>query len=116
MWTSQRPLLFIMKVNDLPSTKKYLTNTNIFTDKTSIIISSKHFDDLCILSNTALSCLSNCFTANKLVLNINKTNIITFITNTSPQYSLNRGYNDRVSKYKIPDLLIGNHLNWKKSC
>jgi hypothetical protein len=91
------PLLFVTKVNDLPSTLNTLPVPIIFVDKTSVIIYSKNVDDLCLLSNTALSLshINNWFAANKLALNLNKTNIISFITNTSPQYSLNCGYNNK---------------------
>jgi hypothetical protein len=75
----------------------------IFASDTSVIISSKHFDDLCILSNKAFSHMSKWFAANKLALNVDKTNITKFITNNSPKYPLNIGYDKyiSVSKHKI---------------
>jgi hypothetical protein len=39
--------------------------------------------------------MSNWFSVNKLSLNVEKTNVIKFITNNSPQSPLNIGYNDR---------------------
>jgi hypothetical protein len=50
-------------------------------------VSSKNFDDFCIMPNIVLSHMSKWFTANKLALNLDKTNIIKFITNNSPQCS-----------------------------
>jgi hypothetical protein len=51
--------------------------------------------------------MSKWFAANKLALNLDKTNIITFITNNTPQYPLSIRYNDKyieVSTHKIPSL------------
>jgi hypothetical protein len=47
--------------------------------------------------------MSRWFAANKLALNLDKTNIIKFITNNSTQYAVSIGYKGkyRVSKYKI---------------
>jgi hypothetical protein len=61
--------------------------------------------------------MSKWFTANKLALNLDKTNIIKFITNNSPQYPLSIGYNDTCieesANTKFLGLQIDNHLNWK---
>jgi hypothetical protein len=52
-------------------------------------------------------------TANKLALKLDKTNIIEFITNNSPKYSFNTGYDDKYielsAKKKIPFLQNDNH-------
>jgi hypothetical protein len=53
------------------------------------IISSKNFYDFSTISQTVLSHMSKWFTSNKLVLNLDKINVIKFITNKSPQYDLN---------------------------
>jgi hypothetical protein len=49
------PLLFITYINDLSSTINTLRESILFTDNTSVIIYSKHFDDICTMSNTVLS-------------------------------------------------------------
>jgi hypothetical protein len=82
-----------------------LSETILFADNTSVIISSKNFDDFSAMSNTVLSHMSKWFSSNKLVLNLDKTNIIKLITNKSPQYDLNIGYDEKykgMNKYKIP--------------
>lgn len=61
-------------------------------------ISSKRFDDFCTTSNIFLSYMNKWFTANKLALNLDKINIITFITNNSPWYDLNTGYDTKYIK------------------
>jgi hypothetical protein len=62
-------------------TLKILLEPILFTDDTSVIISSKNFDDFSAMSNTVLSHISKWFTSNKLALNLSNTNIIKFITN-----------------------------------
>jgi hypothetical protein len=58
------------------------------------------------------------FSANKLSLIPDKTNVTKFITKNSPQYPLNNGYNDiyieEAVKTKFLGLQIDNHLNWHK--
>jgi hypothetical protein len=61
-------LLFIICINDLPPT----VNTFLFADETSVIISSKIFDNLFTVSNTLLFHMSKWFKSNKLVLNLDK--------------------------------------------
>jgi hypothetical protein len=39
--------------------------------------------------------MSKQFAANRLALNLDKTNIIKFIANNSPQHALNPGYNGK---------------------
>jgi hypothetical protein len=88
------PLLFITYINDLPPTINTLTIPIIFADDTSVTISSKNLDDFCMLSNRVLSLISRFFAANKLALNLDKTNIIKFTTINVPQCPLSICYND----------------------
>jgi hypothetical protein len=57
------------------------------------------------------------FTANKLVLNLDKTNIMKFITKNSPHFALciaYRGkYIEETINTKFLGLQIDNHLTWK---
>jgi hypothetical protein len=57
------------------------------------------------------------FTANKLVLNLDKTNIMKFIMNNSPHSALHTGYKEKYIKEMVKTnfhgLHIDNHLNWK---
>jgi hypothetical protein len=61
--------------------------------------------------------MSKWFTAKKISLNLDKTNVIIFITMNSPHYPLNIGYNDKYIEeavnIKFLGLQIDNHLNWK---
>ena len=70
-----------------------------------------------MLSSKVLSQMSKWFSANKLSLNLEKTNVIKFITKNSPQYPLNIGDNAKYIEEgvntKFLGLQIDNHLNWK---
>jgi hypothetical protein len=60
--------------------------------------------------------ISKLFAANRLALNLDKTNIIKFTENNSPQHALNIGYNGKCIEesvnMKFLGLQIDNHLNW----
>jgi hypothetical protein len=62
--------------------------------------------------------MSKCFTANRLALNLDKTNIIQVITNKSPQNVLNIGYNGKYIEESVNMKFLGfqvdNYLNWTK--
>jgi hypothetical protein len=61
--------------------------------------------------------MSKWFTSNKLVLKLDKINIIKFITNKSPQYGLKIVYDEKNTEGSINTKFLGlqidNHLNWK---
>jgi hypothetical protein len=104
-------------INDLPPTISTLSEPILFTDDTSVIISSKNFDNFSTISNTVLSRMSKWFTSNKLAVNLDKTNIIKFITNKSSQYDLKIDYDEKYIEESINTKFLGlqidNHLNWK---
>jgi hypothetical protein len=52
------PLLFIICINDLPPTINSFSVPIIFADDTSVIISSKNFDDFCMLADRVASHMS----------------------------------------------------------
>jgi hypothetical protein len=88
-------LLFIIYINDLPPKINTLAIPIIFADNTSVTISSKNLDDFCMLSNRILSLMRKWFAANKLALNLDKTNAIKFTTVNVPHCPLSIGYNDK---------------------
>jgi hypothetical protein len=69
------------------------------------------------LSNRVLSHISKWFAANKLALNLDKINIIKFLTINVPQCPLSIEYNDKYieesAQTKFLGLQIDNHLSWK---
>jgi hypothetical protein len=74
-------LVFLIYINDLPPTINTSSEPILFAHGTSVTIPSKNVDDFSTTSNTVLSQMSKWFTSNKLVLNVDKTNILKLITN-----------------------------------
>jgi hypothetical protein len=97
------PLLFIIYINDLPLYINKLTKVSLFADDTSVLVTGNN-----------LSLIVSWFTANKLALNITKTNIISFalklsynsLAVTSGNLSINE-----VPVVKFLDLQIDKYLN-----
>ena len=74
------PLLFLLYINDLHRRVKY-SKTYHFADDTNIMQSNKSFDVLSKNLNKDLKSLSQWLKANKLCLNISKTELIIFHRN-----------------------------------
>ncbi len=71
------PLLFLIYVNDLPNSLKALKSI-LFADDTSVYASKPYLPDLINVVNKELEDISDWFKANKLALNITKTNSMLF--------------------------------------
>jgi hypothetical protein len=69
-----------------------------------------------MLSNRVVSFISRWFAENKLTLNLNKTNIIKFITYNSPQFLISIGYDDEYIEESVHTKFLGlqidDYLNW----
>ena len=87
------PLLFLIYINDIECVNKFLYYL-LFADDTNILYHNSCYAELSGTVNSELSILSDCFKANKLSLNVKKTNYIMF------------GYK-RISK---KDLNVNNHI------
>jgi len=83
------PLLFIIYTNDLPNS---LNNTKaiLFADDTTIFAHDHNLTNLYSKINYDLESLYDWFKANKLSLNINKTNYMLFTNNTYSQPKQNK--------------------------
>ena len=71
------PLLFFIYINDLPSVSKYL-RFYLFADDTNIYFEAKDLKTLQKIMNRELRHVNKWLEANKLALNIEKTNFIVF--------------------------------------
>ena len=71
------PLLFLIYVNDIVNCSD-LSYFILFADDTNILFSGDNLDKLIVTINSELEKLSIWFKANKLSLNLKKTNFITF--------------------------------------
>ena len=111
------PLLFLIYINDLPNVSKKLT-FYLFADDTNIYCESKNVSDLMRTVNKELRSVKKWLDANKLSLNIDKTNYIIF---HSPSVSIpsdvvikiGKKHIKRVKFVKFLGLLVDEHLNWK---
>jgi len=93
------PLLFIIYTNDIPNQLQF-TRTILFADDTTIYCSNTNLNNLYQDINHDLDVLYDWFKANKLSLNISKTNYMIFSNNSIPQHNLNQ------SKIKIGNEII----------
>jgi hypothetical protein len=71
------PLLFIIYTNDLPNSINH-SNCILFADDTTIFLSSEHILDLKNKIEDDMKSLTDWFRANKLSLNVQKTNFVLF--------------------------------------
>ena len=111
------PLLFILYINDNSNLfiNSIDTKLILYADDTSITINNANNSKI----NENLKILSNWFINNKLQLNISKTKVMYFysntsITNTHEIITLNNQTIHCVNQYKFLGLYIDNKLNYKK--
>ena len=76
------PLLFIIYLNDLPYGLKQDNLPVIYADDTSVLLTAENEPDLKSKINDELDYLVEWFSANGLVLNMEKTNLMKFTLNT----------------------------------
>jgi len=73
------PLLILIYINDLPNSSTLLRFI-LFADDSNVFLSHSSYDKLIQLANEELSLAADWFKANKLSLNVSKTNYIIFRT------------------------------------
>jgi hypothetical protein len=105
-------LLFIIYINDLPPIINTLAAPVIFSDDTIV----KNLDDFCVLLNRVVYLMSNWFAASKLTLNLDKINIIKFITYNSPQFPISIGYEDKYIEDPVCKTFLGSQIDSCLNC
>ena len=65
------------------------------TDDTSVIISNRNCIEFSTTANLVLARMIEWFSANKFFLNLEKTNILKFVTNNLPYCALSIGHKDK---------------------
>ena len=89
----------------------------LFADDTSVIISNRNFIDFSTSANLVLVHVIEGFSANMLVLNLEKTNIMKFVTINQPYCALTIRHKDKCIEetvnLKFLGIQIDNHLNRK---
>ena len=111
------PLLFLIYINDLPNASKKLT-FYLFADDTNIYYESKDLFNLIKIVNKELRLVRKWLDANKLSLNIDKTNYIIFHSSSvnvpsRSDIKIGKKHIKRVKFVKFLDLLLDEHLSWK---
>jgi hypothetical protein len=113
------PLLFILYINDIVNCSSVLKFV-LFADDTNLFHSDMNVWDLMSTLNCELMKLSNWFKANKLSLNISKTNYIIFgrkkiaQSATPLQLCIDGKILERVESTKFLGVMIDGKLNWSK--
>ena len=111
------PLLFILYINDLSNASKILTSI-LFADDTTLIDTDRDLNKLSKTMNEELVHIVNWLNANRLSLNIDKTNFMIFkpknkdIDNQNIQ--INGSKINCVDKAKFLGVVIDNKLNWSE--
>ena len=111
------PLLFLIYVNDLPNTSKLL-RFYLFADDTSIYIDSDNLSTLQKIVNRELKKVRKWLEANRLALNISKTNYVIFHSsaknlNEFIRSKLGSKVINRVQYIKYLGILVDATLSWK---
>ena len=101
------PLLFIVYINDLPLRINSVSEPILFADDNSVIISSTNFNYFYSVSNLVLSLMIKWFTASNLVVNLDKMNIMKFITKNSAHSTLHVGCKEKYIEKTVNTKFLG---------
>ena len=114
------PLLFLIYVNDIANCNPHGL-IRLFADNTNIFIENNQIESLYNEAEQVLLYLDKWFRANKLTLNIEKTNFIIFTTsdrrknlNIPNTLTVNNFTINRTDHAKYLGLLIDEELSWKQ--
>ena len=111
------PLLFILYINDLSNASKILTSI-LLADDTTLIDTSKDLEKLTKTMNEELVHIVNWLNANRLSLNIEKTNFMIFKPKNknidNQDIKINGSKINCVDKAKFLGVVIDNKLNWSE--
>ena len=111
------PLLFLLYVNDIPHSSNHLSFV-LFADDTNIFLSHPQLNTLINTFNNEINHVSNWFKANKLSLNVSKTNYIHFSNKKKKHTStinikIDGSIIHPTDKTKFLGIIIDQKLNWK---
>ena len=114
------PLLFLLYINDLPECLKN-TRPRLFADDTNLTASSHSIADIEIAANSDLENLRHWLIANKLSLNVAKTEFMLIgspqmlrnVSNYQANISIDNKQIQQVNKSKALGTIVDQHLSWK---
>ena len=111
------PLLFVLYVNDMPTAVSDISNPVVYANDTSLIISNSDGRTFDNNINTAILKLYRWFCNNLLLLNLEKTYFLQFLTKNCSTTDLHISYgNKQVScthSIKFLGLMIDDKLSWQ---
>jgi len=114
------PLLFVIYVNDLPRSINKFTSPVIYADDTSVLVSANNLKDLQTKIDSTLHYISDWFSFNGLILNMEKTNMVKFCTNHSlsnqQQCPTDNYFINEVTNIRFLGLELDNKKKLEKSC
>ena len=114
------PLLFLLYVNDMPTVSSII-DFILFADDTTCLYNSADLDDLYLTLDNEIKKLEKWFSANKLLLNASKSNLILFTTRQKFQHislqdrhfvSLNSCIIKCTSEVKFLGIFLDKNLNF----
>ena len=111
------PILFLIYINDIHKSSEIL-KFHLFADDTSIFYSHKDLRNVEMTLNNELAKVSEWLIANKLTLNVSKSNFVIF---HPPQKKISKNVMLQINGEKLQEkkstkylgLLIDKHLTWK---
>jgi hypothetical protein len=115
---SELKIRFDVKGNALFQTALHLVSEPVlYADDLGVIISNKNVEGSPSLSNLVLCCVIKWSAASELVTNLDKTNVLKFITNNTSHSTLYIGYKVKYIEETVNTKFLGlhtdNHINWK---
>jgi len=111
------PLLFVIYVNDLPRSINKFASPVIYADNTNVLVSVNNLKDLQTKIDSTLHYISDWFSFNGLILNMEKTNMLKFCTNhylnNQQQCPTDNYLISEVTNIRFWRLQLDNNMNWK---
>jgi hypothetical protein len=112
------PLLFLIYINDLPSTTEKDIKMILYADDTSILITGANKRDFNENCKKAFQDINSWFINNRLTLNFNKTQFLEFRTNHYSNDIIQSAYDIKgitnATEARFLGLTLDNTLSWKK--
>ena len=111
------PLLSLIYINDIPNTSSKFA-FYLFADDTSIYFESGNLEQLQMVVNSELKHIKKWLDANKLALNVDKTNFVIFHSPQKPLYEnitikFGKQHVTKAKHVKFLGLLLDENLSWK---
>ena len=115
------PLLFLIYINDLPKCLDHGASPRMYADDTNINVAASNYDELQNLMNNALENINLWLRANKLSLNVTKTELMIIGSRQRLASQAHQGIHvhigdkqiKRVTSTKTLGVIVGEHLSWR---